>query len=68
MKRTMYVLRREDGKFYWKGQGSSRWGYRDGFENAFLFATEKGARMRMGYGCVCMSCEILKVEITLIEQ
>ena len=66
----MYVLRRSDGKFYWKGHASSQWDYKDGFENAHLFETEKGARMRIGYGCSGGKyiVEILKVEITLIEK
>lgn len=39
--RTMYVIQRADGKFYWKHQSiSSCYGY-DSFDKAHLFSTEK---------------------------
>ncbi len=66
--RIMYVLQRADGKFYWKNTNtSSSNGYEDGFDKAFLFATERGARSRMGYGCNGQECKIKKVKVTLIN-
>lgn len=68
MKRTMYILQREDGKFYWKGDGSSRWGYVDDFENAYLFKSEKNAKSRMGYGCDQMQCAVREVSVIFNEE
>jgi hypothetical protein len=69
MERIMYVLQRADGKFYWKSQNtSSFYDYREGFDNAFLFLTEKGAKSRMGYGCEGQKCKIRKVKVTLIDE
>ena len=66
--RMMYVLQRADGKFYWKNQNtSSSHGWEEGFENAFLFATEKGAKSRM-YTSHDQECKIRKVKITLIDE
>lgn len=40
--RSMYVLQRGEGKFYWKNQNtSSSYGYVDGFNKAFMFSSEK---------------------------
>ena len=67
--RIMYVLQRADDKFYWKNQNtSSSYGYVDGFDKAFLFSSEKGAKSRMGYGCQGQECEIKQVKVTLINK
>jgi len=64
--RIMYVLQRADGKFYWKNQNtSSSYGYEDGFENAFLFSSLRGAKSRMGYGCEGQECQVKEVKVTL---
>lgn len=67
--RIMYVLQRADGKFYWKNQNtSSSYGYKDGFDKAFLFSSEKGAKSRMGYDCEGQECKIKQVKVTLIDK
>ena len=63
---TRFVLQREDGKFYWKGQSSSSYGWKDGLENAFIFKSEQGARSRI-FTCDDYKCEIKKVKITLCD-
>jgi len=69
--RELYVLRREDGKYYWKGHVSSMYEWKDGFENAHLFHTKKGAKQRM-YTSHDMKCEIIPVlviiDLTVNEQ
>ena len=64
-RRYMYVLKREDGTFYWRGSGSSNYGWRD-FYNAHLFATKKGAESRM-YVSHPLKCEVKEVEIKLVD-
>lgn len=66
--RTMYVLRREDGKFYWKNQStSSAHGWEEGFEKAFLFSTRRGAESRM-FISHDMKCEVKEVTVSLIDD
>ena len=62
--RTMYVLQREDGYFYWKGNVSSRHDWVKEFDKAFLFQTKQGAKSRM-FTSQKMSCEIREVLIQL---
>lgn len=65
--RIMYVIQRADGQFYWKHQSiSSYYGY-DSFDKAHLFATEKGAKLRINYGNDGQECKIKQVKITLIN-
>jgi hypothetical protein len=66
MERKMYVLQNEDGKFYWKNENTSS-SHRlvEGFENAFLFKTKKGAEQRKKLPCYS-KCIIREVEIKLI--
>ena len=66
MERKMYVLQSEDGKFYWKNENTSS-SHRlvEGFENAFLFKTKKGAEQRKKLPCYS-KCIIREVEIKLI--
>lgn len=66
--RTMYVIQRYDGKFYWKHQSiSSYYGY-DSFDKAHLFSTEKGAKTRIstldrnGH-----DCKIKQVKVILVD-
>ena len=43
-----YVIQRADGQFYWKDKSvSSRWGFDDDFNKAYLFDSEKGAKSRL---------------------
>lgn len=63
--RTMYVIKREDGTFYWRGNVSSQYGWK-GFDEAALFNTRRGAESRM-YTSKPLKCEIKKVKITLID-
>ena len=63
----MYVLQREDGKFYWKNQStSSSHGWEDGFDKAFLFSSRRGAESRM-FVSHDMKCEVKEVTVTLEE-
>ncbi len=65
--RIMYVIQRADGKFYWKHQRiSSCYGY-DSFDKAHLFSTEKGAKLRIGYGSEGQECKIKQVKIVLVD-
>ena len=69
MEKTMYVIKREDGKFYYKGHVSSVYGYAD-FDRAYLFETEAGAKRRLYTATVCdngagLSAEILPVKVVL---
>lgn len=66
MKRIMYVLQNEDGTFYWKNDSvSSMHELKEGFENAYLFKTKKGAKQRMKLPCYS-KCTIREVELNLI--
>ena len=62
--RTMYVLMREDGTFYWRGNVSSVYGWKD-FDEACLFKTRQGAESRM-FVSAPLKCEVRKVKITLV--
>ena len=45
---TKYVLQNSDGEFYWKDKSvSSRYGFTEDFDKAFLFDSEKGAKTRL---------------------
>lgn len=65
MKRIMYVLQDGD-KFYWKGDNSSQHDLREGFENAYLFKTIKGAESRRKLPCYS-HCVIKEVELKLLK-
>lgn len=66
MERTMYVIKREDGTFYWRGnESSSHYGWRY-FDEAYLFRTKKGAESRM-FTSKHLKCEVKKVKITLVD-
>ena len=67
MTRTMYVLQDEDGKFYWKNENTSS-SHRlvEGFENAYLFKTKKGAELRRKLPCYS-NCTIKEVEVKLVK-
>ena len=70
MKRTMYVIQRNDGAFYWRHQSiSSCYGFDMDFGKAALYKTEKQALLiataninRNGL------CKVRKVTITLDEE
>lgn len=66
--RTMYVIQRADGQFYWKHQSiSSYYGY-DSFDKAHLFSTEKGAKSRIStLGRDGQECKVKQVKIVLVE-
>ena len=65
--RTMYVIQRDDGIFYWKHQHfSSYYGYVS-FNKAHLFSTEKGAKSRIGYDSDGQECKVKQVKVTLID-
>ena len=68
MERLMYVIQRAEGKFYWKDPTIVfRYGY-DSFDKAHLFATRKGAKLRLGYGSDGQECKVKQVKITLNEE
>ena len=61
---TKYVLRNSDGQFYWKDKSvSSRWGFDDDFNKAYLFDSEKGAKSRLNIAGE--GAEICKVSVRL---
>lgn len=67
MTRIMYVLQDEDGKFYWKNENtSSSHGLKEGFKNAYLFKTKKGAELRRKLPCFS-KCVIREVELKLLN-
>lgn len=69
MTRIMYVLQdEEDGKFYWKNENtSSSHGLKEGFENAYLFKTKRGAELRKKLPCFS-KCVIKEVELKLLNN
>lgn len=62
-----YVLQREDGAFYYKGSGSSNYGYSHDISEAFLFKTERGAKSR-SFTANPLSVKVRKVKITLLNE
>ena len=67
--KVMFVIRRSDGKFYYKGHVSSVYGYGD-FDKAHLFESVAGAKKRLYTAPVCdngkgMTAEVLPVKVTL---
>lgn len=65
--KTMYVIQRADGQFYWKHQSiSSCYGY-DSFDKAYLFSTEKGAKSRIGYGNEGQEYKVKQVKVILVD-
>ena len=65
--RTLYVIQRVDGQFYWKHQSiSSCYGY-GSFDKAHLFTTEKGAKSRLGHGNDGQECKVKRVKVTLVD-
>ena len=62
-----YVLQREDGVFYYKGSGSSIYGYCNDISDAFLFKTEQGAKSR-SFTANPLSVKVRKVKITLLDE
>lgn len=69
MKRTMYVIQRNDGAFYWKHQSISSFnGFDADFSKAALYKTEKQAKMIADMPCYKGKCRVRKVTITLDEE
>lgn len=66
--RIMYVIQRADGKFYWKHPNIGHYYGYDSFGKAHLFATQKGAKLRLGYGSDGQECKVKQVMITLNEE
>ena len=65
MKETeKYVILREDGKFYYKGNASSVYGFTDVFSGASIFNSVKGAESGL-YTAKPMKAEVRPVTITL---
>lgn len=65
--RTMYVIQRADGKFYWKHQSISSYYRYDSFDKAHLFLSEKGAKLRIGYGSEGQECKVKQVKVILVD-
>lgn len=59
-----YVLQREDGKFYYRGNTSSAWGFTDDFSDAYLFKTEYHAKQR-SFTANPLSTVVRKVKLIL---
>ena len=69
MKRTMYVIQRNDGAFYWKHQSISSFnGFDIDFGKAALYKNEKHAKMIACTLCYKGKCRVRKVTITLDEE
>ena len=67
MKETeKYVIRREDGKFYYKGSVSSLYGYTEDFGKAYLFDTPRGAKSRL-FTANPMKASVRAVTVTFFE-
>ena len=62
-----YVLQREDGTFYYKGSGSSNYGYSHDISEAFLFKTEQGAKSR-SFTANPLSVKVRKVKMSLLDE
>lgn len=64
--RTMYVIQRDDGKFYYKYlPGYYRFG---SFEEAHLFSSEKGAKTRIStLGRDGQECKVKQIKVTLVD-
>lgn len=60
-----FVIRRSDGKFYYKGHTSSVYGFTDNFNDAHIFATAMGAKSRLYTAGSGFTAEVLPVKITL---
>ena len=69
MKRTMYVIQRSDGAFYWKHQSISSFnGFDADFNKAALYKSEKQARNIADMPRYNGECRVRKVIITLDEE
>jgi len=69
MKRTMYVIQRNDGAFYWKHQSISSFnGFDMDFSKAALYKTEKQAQNIADAPCYKGKCRVRKVTIILEGQ
>jgi len=69
MKRTMYVIQRNDGAFYWKHPSISSFnGFDIDFGKAALYKTEKQAKMIADAPRYKGKCRVRKVTITLDEE
>lgn len=64
----MYVIRRSDGKFYYKGHVSSMYGFVEDFNKAFLFESERGAKSRLYTAGEGFTAEILPIEVSTSMQ
>lgn len=69
MKRTMYVIQRDNGAFYWKHPSISSFnGFDIDFGKAALYKYEKHAKMIACTLCYNGKCRVRKVTITLDEE
>lgn len=68
MKRVMYVLQNEDGRFYWKSDSIyTMHGLNKDFENAYLFKTRNEAEQIKTLPRF-QKCAIREVEFKLSEK
>ena len=69
MKRTMYVIQRDNGAFYWKHPSISSFnGFDIDFDKAALYKTEKQAQNIADAPRYKGKCRVRKVTITLDEE
>lgn len=69
MKRTMYVIQRNDGAFYWKHPSISSFnGFDADFSKAALYKSEKQAQNIADIPRYKGECRVRKVTITLDEE
>lgn len=60
-----FVIEKDNGQFYWKGNTSSLWGLKDSLGDAYLFKTENSAKQRIKTANL-QNCQVRKVKIELI--
>lgn len=60
-----YVIQKDNGQFYWKGNVSSLWGLTDYFDDAYIFKTESSAKQRIKTANL-QNCTVRKVKIELL--
>ena len=62
-----YVIINDCGQFYWKGNVSSLYGFKDDFDDAYLFKTEKSANQRIK-SLNTPNLKVGKVKVEFIED
>lgn len=67
MENYKFVIQNEFGQFYWKGNTSSLYGFKDDFNEAYLFKSEMSAKQRIKSLNVS-NCVVRTVKLELIKD